>query len=112
MKNILITLPLNENEKKLFQDKVKDSSEKVNLIFIEETAVSEKDITSADAIIGMVLPSLLGNAASLEWLQLAWAGADRYVGTGVLPADTILTSASGAYGIGGSSGRQIRNGSG
>nr|MCR5596657.1 hypothetical protein [Lachnospiraceae bacterium] len=73
MKNILITLPLTENEKKLFQDKVKDSSDEIRLSFIDETAVSEKDITSADAIIGMVSPSLLKNVTSLEWMQLAWA---------------------------------------
>ena len=99
MKNILITLPLSENEKDLFQDKVKDSSDEIRLSFIDETAVSEKDITSADAIIGMVSPSLLKNVTSLEWMQLAWAGADRYTLPGVLPSDTILTSASGAYGI-------------
>ncbi|MCI1208719.1 MAG: D-2-hydroxyacid dehydrogenase [Treponema sp.] len=64
-------------------------------------AGTEPDTTmlaAADIIVGLPRPDLLKNTRQLKWLQILSAGADRYVVPGILPEDTILTNATGAYG--------------
>mgnify|MGYP002624895143 CR=1 FL=1 len=99
MKNILVTLPFEVDEKIQMQNAVSDSDESYQLIYLEDSSVDICDIQSASAIIGMIPPSLLGSADSLEWLQLAWAGVEPYLQPGVLQEKTVLTNASGTYGI-------------
>ncbi len=52
-----------------------------------------------DAVIGIPLdPVDLKNLLHLKWVQLLSAGADLYTKPGVLPENTLLTCATGAYG--------------
>ena len=99
MKNILVTLPVGMDEKIQMQNAVRDGNENYQLVYRKDSSVDARDIKSASAIIGMISPSLLESADSLEWLQLAWAGVEPYLQSGVLQEKTILTNASGAYGI-------------
>ena len=62
MKNILVTLPLEVDEKIQMQNAVSDSDESYQLIYLEDSSVDICDIQSASAIIGMIPPSLLGSA--------------------------------------------------
>lgn len=63
------------------------------------TAASEM-IASADAVIGNVPPDMLRGCDHLRWVQLTTSGADAYVKPSVLGESTVLTCATGAYGIG------------
>ncbi|MBQ3273589.1 MAG: D-2-hydroxyacid dehydrogenase [Solobacterium sp.] len=56
-------------------------------------------LKAADVIISNPDPAALKEADHLQWLQLTSAGADPYVKPGVLPEQTKLTNASGAYGV-------------
>lgn len=55
------------------------------------------DLTEAEIVIGEPTLSEVRRAKNLRWLQMTWAGADRYLG-GDFPKNVILTTASGAYG--------------
>lgn len=54
-------------------------------------------VESAEIIIGEPTIEELRSAKNLKWLQMTWAGADRYL-KGGFPKDVILTNASGAFG--------------
>ena len=54
-------------------------------------------IEAAEIIIGEPSIKELQSAKNLKWLQMTWAGADRYL-KGGFPKNVILTNASGAFG--------------
>lgn len=72
----------------------------------QETGGKEPvSLSEVDAIIGNVPAGKLAKAQAagglkLSWMQLNSSGADAYVKEGVLPQQTVLTSATGAYGTG------------
>ena len=61
-----------------------------------DDAVIARELPNAQVIIGEPQPGQLGDAHNLKWMQITWAGADRY--TGNFPENVILTNASGAFG--------------
>ena len=65
----------------------------------KNTDVTAEDIADVEVIMGNVKPELLKDAGKLKWVQLNSAGADPYYRPGVLPAGTLLTNSTGAYGI-------------
>lgn len=56
-------------------------------------------VEQAEIILGYPSLKILPKAVKLKWLQLYSAGADTFVKPGVLPAGTLLTNATGAYGV-------------
>ena len=58
--------------------------------------VIAQELPNAEVIIGEPNPSQLVNARNLKWMQITWAGADRF--TKEFPANVILTNTSGAFG--------------
>ena len=54
---------------------------------------------TAEVIIGEPNQEELELASMLKWLQLTWAGADRYTRNPGFPAGVMLTNASGAFGV-------------
>ena len=54
-------------------------------------------LQTAEAVIGEPTLEALQNAPQLRWLQMTWAGADRYLHGG-FPRSVLLTTASGAFG--------------
>ena len=54
-------------------------------------------LQTAEAVIGEPALEALQNAPQLRWLQMTWAGADRYLHGG-FPRGVLLTTASGAFG--------------
>ena len=99
MKTVLITLPVDKDDKEFLMKMVDGSNEEYRLIYRDKQSLDLKTANSADAIIGMIDPAVLCRLKCLEWLQLAWAGAEQYLKPGVLSENTILTNASGAYGV-------------
>ena len=68
-----------------------------NIVFAQEDQnVIARELPTADVVIGEPDPKLLAAAKNLKWMQITWAGADRY--TGNFPEGVILTNASGAFG--------------
>ena len=94
-KNILIFTQVNENHKKIIQEKA--GSFKV--VYSENTTVSLEQIQSAIVIFGNPPPKMLKDAKSLEWLHLHSAGLGVYADEGILPEGVVLTNSTGAYGL-------------
>ncbi len=87
---IVVTLPL-EPEGKDRLEKVLPGYE----IFYEVP----DDMTGVCAVIGKVPSEKLKELSSLRWVQLSMAGTEPYSLPGVLPNGTILTNATGAFGL-------------
>lgn len=64
----------------------------------KESGVERADVEQADVILGNVSPALLRPTDALRWMQTASAGVDGYI-HGCLPENTVLTNATGAYGL-------------
>lgn len=91
--NVLVVMPFKDKHIRLMEETFP------NISFTYERKPTEKMVAKADVIIGNVAIDLLKNAPNLKWLQLNSAGADKYCEAGALPQNTILTNATGAYGL-------------
>lgn len=61
------------------------------------SALRLREIADAEVVIGEPSIAELAAAKKLKWVQMTWAGADRYLHGG-FPAHVQLTTASGAFG--------------
>lgn len=61
--------------------------------------VTQEDVDWAQVILGNVPAAMLHGSPALEWLQTNSAGVEAYIRPGVLAGDTLLTNATGAYGL-------------
>lgn len=61
--------------------------------------VTQEDVGWAQVILGNVPAAMLHGSPALEWLQTNSAGVEAYIQPGVLAGDTLLTNATGAYGL-------------
>ena len=68
------------------------------LLFAETEPDFGAALSRADAIIGEPEEVQLQNARALSWLQLTWAGADKYARMARFPAGVTLCNVSGAFG--------------
>ena len=64
----------------------------------KEGKAEREDVQNADIILGNVSPKLISTGDKLKWLQTNSAGVDGYI-HGCLPKETVLTNATGAYGL-------------
>lgn len=92
---ILVAMLVEDDHKELLKSKAKDA----DFSFISAKDVTKEQVHDADIIIGNVAPELIKGTSKLKWLQLNSAGTDGYLSEGVLPEGTILTNATGAYGL-------------
>jgi phosphoglycerate dehydrogenase-like enzyme len=90
-----VVLSVNAEHKRLLEGKAPSA----NFIYSDQKNVNEEQIKNAEIIIGNPPAHLLKGAEKLKWLQLQSAGAGDYTDGNVLPKGTILTNASGAYGL-------------
>ena len=95
MKHILVTVPAQERHKQYLAEKGKGCEFR----YIPAGEVRAEDLKDVPIILGNVPAGLLSHAEKLEWLQLNSAGADQYCRPGVLKPGTLLTNATGAYGL-------------
>ena len=93
-KEVLVTLPLKEEHKRLFQDAVNGTE--LVLTYKTGLGVTPEDLARVNAVIGNLPPARLRGNEQLEWVQLNSAGAAEYAD--VLPEPCVLTNAAGAYG--------------
>ena len=94
MKKLLITLPCKPDVLASLQDEFSDRYE---MVFAQgDPEIIARELKTAEVVIGEPAPALLETAKNLKWMQITWAGADRY--TKNFPEGVILTNASGAFG--------------
>lgn len=96
MKKAVVVIPLNESQR----SRLTEERDDVQFTFLSEKEISEETLSGYDALIGNVSPSLLKEQRHLEWIQLNSSGADAYAIPGVVSDNTVLTCATGAYGLG------------
>ena len=94
MKNILVLLPLNEEQKA----RLEAIGSGCRFVYATDAAVTDEQIQAANVILGNPAPGRLHASENLEFLQLAASGADGYVKPGILKEGTALASSTGAYG--------------
>ena len=76
---------------------IREFSDRYDMIFAQGDKDSiAKEIVDAEVLIGEPAPELFPTAQKLKWMQITWAGADRY--TKCFPEGITLTNASGAFG--------------
>lgn len=95
MKKILVTIPMEESHKKYIEEVAKDAE----VIYTASEKADKNLIQEADIILGNVPVESIRGSQNLKWLQLNSAGANNYTEAGVLKEGTLLTNASGAYGL-------------
>ena len=59
---------------------------------------TDDSITIAEVVIGEPEESEIQKTENLRWIQLTWAGADKYTKMKTFPTGVTLTNASGAFG--------------
>ena len=100
---IVCMLRLTEAEKEEFRKAAGENE----IIFTKDSGIGYKNIIpldeelvkDADVLMGYIDPGLVPKAKQLKWLQAQSSGVDNYLAPGVLKEGTILTSATGAYGM-------------
>ena len=95
MKNILVAMPFGDKHKSYIEKIGTDCKFHYTTI---KTATAE-EVKAADIIFGNISPELVKQNDHLEWMQLNSAGSDQYCKPGIIGPDTILTCATGAYGL-------------
>lgn len=94
MKKLLITLPCKPDIMASLQEEFSDRYE---MIFAQgDPEIIARELKDTEVVIGEPAPALLETAKNLKWMQITWAGADRY--TINFPEGVTLTNASGAFG--------------
>ena len=99
MKKILVTLQLKEQQKEEYAQSLRGAEDRYELIFTDGAAPAPEDLKDISIVIGPLDPPMAKYAEKAEWFQLSSAGSDAFAAPGVIPKETLLTSAVGAYGL-------------
>ena len=107
-KRALVTIPTGERHRNLLQQAAPGWEFRFRgtdtLVCATQEAlpgqpVTQEDVDWAQVILGNVPAAMLHGSPALEWLQTNSAGVEPYIQPGVLAGDTLLTNATGAYGL-------------
>ena len=97
MRVIAITKECLECEKKLILSSV-EKEDKVLFFDNEKELLKSKDYADIEIVFGEPDHSTVHFMKNLRWIQMTWAGANKYTSAADFPDHIILTSASGAFG--------------
>lgn len=95
MKNVLVVMPFRQSHK----DYIEKIGAGCTFTYSSIGEATEELVCSADIILGNADAKLVAKSEKLQWIQLNSAGADPYCNPGILKPGTLLTCASGAYGL-------------
>jgi len=95
MEKVLVLLPVTTQQREEFLNIDPD----LEIRFMDKEDITTEILKDFEVIIGNVPVEMLKQCPKLKWLQLNSAGADSYVKPGALLDETMLTNASGAYGL-------------
>lgn len=97
MRIIAIIKKCLECEKKLILSSV-EKEDKVLFFDNEKELLKSADYGNIEIVFGEPEYSTIHFMKNLRWIQMTWAGANKYTSAPDFPDNIILTSASGAYG--------------
>ncbi|MDO4295545.1 MAG: D-2-hydroxyacid dehydrogenase [bacterium] len=95
MEHILVVIPVQDRHKTYLESKAPNA----HFIYSSPEEVSDEQLAQANILIGNVPTKRLHAPSNLRWMQLNSAGSDVYCQPNVLDSKTILTNATGAYGL-------------
>lgn len=95
MAKILVNIPVTEEHKKMLEE----AAAGIPIEYTKPKLVNEEITKDATIIIGNVSHQYVKAATDLKWVQLNSAGNYGYTKPGVLRPGTLLTNATGAYGL-------------
>ena len=75
-----------------------EKEDKVLFFDNEEELLNSTEYTNVEIVFGEPACSTIQSMKNLRWIQMTWAGANKYTSVTDFPDNIILTSASGAYG--------------
>lgn len=94
MDKILITIPMDEKSRKKIDELVGKKA-----IYLNSKDVTDSILNECEAVIGNIPPKMFKGKKNIKWVQLNSAGANNYTENDILSENTILTNATGAYGL-------------
>ncbi len=95
MKNVLVVMPFQESHKQYIERTGQDCK----FTYTSIDNATKEQVCDADIILGNANPQLVAQSQKLQWIQLNSAGADAFCKPGVIHPGTLLTCATGAYGL-------------
>ncbi len=101
MKNILVSFPATQRQREKFLQAIEKYNEEWKLAFTDELSELEckKLYQTVHIIIGEPDIAWITDNHNLEWVQMTWAGTDKYTCNPGFPKHVQLTNASGAFGM-------------
>lgn len=94
---ILVIVPFKEAHMARLREAAGDKALVVQELVGNDTNRLRELLQDADAVIGEPAPQLLAEAPQLRWVQMTWAGTDRYTASGIpFPEHMALTNVAGA----------------
>lgn len=94
-RKILVTIPMEEEHKR----KIANIASDAEVIYLTPDKAEKSIVQEAEIILGNVSIDAVRESKNLKWIQLNSVGANQYIEEGVLLEGTILTNATGAYGL-------------
>ena len=93
MANILVTFPIEPNYREILEK----AAPTAEFLYCTPDNLKDDDLKQAEIIIGNIPADMLKVCDNLKWMQLFTAGTDGFVAA--LSENTVLTNATGAYGL-------------
>ena len=95
MKEVLVLVPCRDRHRQMLRQ-----AGACRIMFGEDLSPEQRAqaIAHADAIVGEPEIAEIQTAEKLAWIQMTWAGTDKYTCTSGFPQEIALTTASGAFG--------------
>lgn len=95
MKQVLVVMPFQSSHKAYIEAIGKNCQ----FTYATIASATKEQVCDADIILGNASPELVAQSEKLQWIQLNSAGADPYCKPGIIHPGTLLTCATGAYGL-------------
>lgn len=97
MRIIAVTRNCLENERELILSSV-EKDDKVLFFDSETEMIKSGELRNIEIVFGEPEYGTIRSMEKLRWIQMTWAGANKYTSLPDLPNEITVTSASGAYG--------------
>lgn len=92
---VTVLIPTQERHRRLLEASAPDFS----FHYSSPEAVTQEELNHTDILIGNPPQGMLHGSPRLQWLQCNSAGVEPFLQPGVLHSKTLLTNATGAYGL-------------
>lgn len=93
---VYVMFPCTQSQKQ----RLREAAGETTIHFQDDCTETEQReaFASAAVILGEPKPERLADAPRLRWIQMTWAGADRYTKAAYLPSGLRISCATGVYG--------------